>query len=173
MLSHFAGEFARYRVLAEGAMAQVGDDALNRVVAPDGNSIAMIVRHISGNLTSRFTDFLLTDGEKPWRDRDAEFEARTYTRAEVDAMWASGWGVLVRAIEVLTDGDLEREVRIRGVRFTVHEALCRASAHIAYHAGQIVLLARMLATREWEPLSIPRGQSPQYTTNPAREKKPD
>jgi hypothetical protein len=170
MLADIVGEYRRYRLLGEGALAQVDDDALNHVPSPDGNSIAMIVRHLSGNFASRFTDFLTEDGEKPWRDRDAEFEVRDYTRAEVDELWARGWGVLEASLGELDDAKLGETVRIRGQSLTVHEALARSLAHAAYHVGQIVLLARITATGDWRSLSIPRGKSAEYNLNPDREK---
>ena len=165
----FLDEYARYRAAAEKAMAQVSDDALNRVMAPDGNSIAMLVRHISGNLISRFTDFLTSDGEKDWRDRDGEFEPGTFTRASLDDAWKRGWEVLEREIGSLRDEDLTRTVSIRGQAMTVHEALVRSLAHMSSHIGQIVLLARMSAGDDWKTLSIPRGQSRQFNEQAVRE----
>lgn len=170
LVKDFIGEYERYRLGAEKAMAQVSDEAMNRVVAPNGNSIAMLVRHMGGNLTSRFTDFLTTDGEKPWRNRDDEFADGVYSRAEVDEIWKKGWAVLGQALGQLTDADLERTVTIRGQSLTVHDALCRSLAHAAMHVGQIVLLARILATDEWKWITIPKGQSQQYNQNPTLEK---
>ena len=172
MIEDFRSEFERYRLLAEKALAQMPDSALNTVMAPDGNSAAVIVRHMSGNLVSRFTNFLTEDGEKPTRDRDREFDERTYTRAELDEMWKRGWKVLQDNVAQIRDEDLSRTVTIRQVPLTVHAALTRAIAHQAYHVGQIVLLARMTASDEWQSLSIPRGKSQQYNTAPDREKKP-
>ncbi|HTE46833.1 MAG TPA: DUF1572 family protein [Gemmatimonadaceae bacterium] len=166
----FADEYSRYRKMGEKAMAQVSDEGLNRVVATDGNSIAMIVRHISGNLSSRFSDFLTSDGEKPSRDRDDEFAEGTFSRAEIDTAWASGWSVVEQALAGLTDADLERTVTIRGQGLSVHEALCRSVTHAASHVGQIVLLARIVAEGPWNSLSIPRGQSKLYNQNPTLEK---
>lgn len=172
MLSDFQAEFRRYRALGEGALAQLPDDALNHVSAPDGNSAAMIVRHVSGNLVSRFTDFLTTDGEKPWRERDEEFVERRYTRAEVDELWAKGWGVLETTLAGLSDDDLSRTVSIRGQPLSVHAALVRALAHMAYHVGQLVLLARQGASEPWRWLSIPKGGSAAYNQAPDRERGP-
>lgn len=168
----FIDEYERYRMTGDKAMAQVSDEALNRVVVPDGNSIAMLVRHMGGNLTSRFTDFLTTDGEKPWRNRDDEFADGVYTRAEVDDAWKTGWEVLESELKKLTDDDLERIVTIRGQEMTVHAALSRSVAHAAMHVGQIILLARMLAAEEWKWITIPKGQSQQYNQNPTLEKRP-
>jgi hypothetical protein len=168
----FTDEYARYRAIGEKALVQVSDDGLNRVVAPDGNSIAMLVRHLGGNLQSRFTNFLTEDGEKPWRDRDAEFADRTYSRAEVDEQWNAGWSVLEQALEDLGEDDLQSTVKIRGQVHTVHEALCRSLSHAAMHVGQIVLLARILATEEWKWITIPKGKSQEYNQNPTLEKRP-
>ena len=166
-------EYQRYRLIGERALAQIPDEALNEVHAPDGNSAAMIVYHMAGNLASRFTDFLDSDGEKPWRQRDAEFDNRFASRSEVEAQWAAGWGVLDEAIRPLTDGDLLKEVRIRRKSLSVHGALCRSVGHMAYHVGQIVLIARMTADADWKWISIPKGGSDTYNANPVLEKRPD
>lgn len=167
MLDHFIDEFRRYRTIGERALAQLPDAALDRVPAPDANSAAMLVRHVSGNLVSRFTDFLATDGEKPWRDRDSEFVERSYSRAEVGEMWAKGWSVLEGTLATLSDADLGREVMLRGQKLSVHAALCRALAHVAYHVGQLVLLAREGADASWQWISIPKGASAAYDPAPA------
>ena len=170
LVSDFRTEYARYRQLAEKAMSQMPDELLNRVPAPDANSAAMIVRHMSGNFVSRFTNFLTEDGEKPNRDRDAEFEERKYTRDELEELWSKGFAVLEDTLGTLSDADLERTVTIRRQPLTVHAALARSLAHLAYHVGQIVLLARISAAGPWESLSIPRGQSQSYNAAPTREK---
>ena len=121
----FADEYARYRAIGDKALAQVSDEGLNRILAPNGNSIAMIVRHMSGNMLSRFTDFLTTDGEKPWRDRDGEFAEGTYTRAEIDDAWQKGWAAVETALDDVGEDDLQSSVKIRGQELSVHEALCR------------------------------------------------
>jgi Protein of unknown function (DUF1572) len=172
-LKDFTDEFARYRAIGEKAMRQVSDDGLNVVIGPDNNSIAMIARHISGNLLSRFTDFLTTDGEKPWRNRDSEFEDAKYETAAVENMWIKGWDVLEAQVSQLTYEHLEQKVYIRGQAWTVHEALCRSLAHVSYHFGQIVLMARILSEGNWDWISIPKGQSRQYNANPTMEKKPE
>src|SRR5262249_24072883 len=171
-VNEFVDEYARYRALGEKAIAQVPDDALNRVMAPDGNSIAVLMRHIGGHLASRFTNFLTEDGEKPWRDRDSEFEGGPFTRAQIMEAWTAGWTVLETELATLTDGDLERFVAIRGQELTVDAALCRSVSHVAMHVGQIILLARTLVTASWQTLSIPRGQSQVYNQNPTLEKRP-
>ncbi|MBV9879753.1 MAG: DUF1572 family protein [Gemmatirosa sp.] len=172
MIADFIGEYRRYRSLGERALAQASDESLNHVPADDANSIAMIVRHLGGNLASRFSGFLTEDGEKPWRDRDAEFETRPYTRAEIESWWTRGWTVLESELAALTEADATRTVHIRGVGLTVHEALCRSLSHVAYHVGQIVLLARGSAGSGWQSLSIPRGGSAHYNQHPVREKPP-
>jgi len=169
LTNSFLDEYGRYRATAEKAMAQVSDDALNRVVSADGNSIATLVRHISGNMVSRFTDFLASDGEKTWRDRDGEFESGPFSREEVNDAWKRGWEVLEREVGRLRDEDLARIVTIRGQAMTVHEALVRNVAHVAMHIGQIILLARVSAGTDWNTLSIPRGQSRQFNEQMARE----
>ena len=168
LIADFRTEYARYRQLAEKAMRQMPDALLNRVPAPDANSAAMIVRHMSGNFVSRFTNFLTEDGEKPNRNRDAEFEERTYTRDELEELWAKGFAVLDDALASLGDDDLVRTVAIRNQPMTVHAALVRSLAHLAYHVGQIVLLARTHAAGPWESLSIPKGQSESYNAAPHR-----
>jgi len=172
MLEDFIGEYKRYRILGQRALDQLPDAALNTVPAVDANSAAMIVYHVSGNLTSRFTDFLTTDGEKPWRTRDQEFENRTASRDEINSVWTAGWGVLEKQLAQLTDADMTRTVTIRNHPLSVHAALSRSLSHVAYHVGQIVLLARMSTGAEWQSLSIPRGQSNAYNGNPTGEKVP-
>lgn len=173
MLTDFVDEYRRYRLMGEKAMAQVDDDALNRAPGDDGNSIAMIVRHVGGNLASRFTSFLTEDGEKPWRERDEEFVTRAYTRDEAREWWERGWSVLEREVGALTEADLGRAVRIRGQELTVHAALCRSLAHVASHVGQIVLLAKTSSGAAWQTLSIPKGRSNEYNANPTLEKRPN
>jgi hypothetical protein len=163
------GEFRRYKSVGEGALEQLRVDEL--MSAPEaGNSIATLVWHVSGNLESRFTDFLTTDGEKPWRDRDGELEPRTASVEEVRAKWERGWEILFRALEPLGDGDLVRIVSIRGVPLRVDEALARALAHISYHVGQMVYAARTFRGNAWRYLSIPPGGSAAYNAHPTMEK---
>ncbi|HXU36058.1 MAG TPA: DinB family protein [Blastocatellia bacterium] len=173
MLKDFTDEYARYRAIGEKALRQVPGENLNAVIGTDNNSIAVIVRHISGNLLSRFTDFLTTDGEKTWRDRDSEFEDKKYEAEDVEKMWAEGWRVLETQLSMLTDEHLQQTVYIRGQAWTVHEALCRSLAHVSYHVGQIVVLARIFSGGNWDWISIPKGQSREYNTNPTMEKKPE
>ena len=149
-----------YKSLGERALAQVSDADLHALVDPDANSIAIVVKHIAGNLRSRFTDFLTTDGEKPDRHRDTEFEmpARA-TREQLMREWETGWSAALSALEALQPEDLDRTVHIRGEAFLVVEALSRSVTHTAMHVGQIVLLAKHFAGSSWRSLSIPKGQS--------------
>ena len=159
-LADAAARFASLRELAERAMAQTDDDAFFASLDAESNSIAVIAKHVGGNLRSRFTDFLTTDGEKPDRQRDAEFESsRGEARADVEARWRAGWGALEGTLASLRPDDLLRTVSIRGEPMTVVQALSRATAHVAQHVGQIVLLAKHAAGPAWRTLSIPRGAS--------------
>jgi hypothetical protein len=170
MVAAIEGEYRRYKSLAEGTFSQL--DARDLVVktTPESLSIAMIVWHVSGNLESRFTDFLTTDGEKPWRDRESEFAERRVDRREMLAKWERGWSVLFDALAPLSDGELIRTVTIRGISATVGEALERSLAHTSYHVGQVTFLGKMLRRSEWEYLSIPPGKSGAYNANPNLEK---
>ena len=173
IVSSIEGEWRRYKILGEGALKQLRDDALGKTGPGEGNSIAVIVWHVAGNLKSRFTDFLTADGEKPWRDRDAEFQPRTgVTRRELMEKWNAGWATLFAALEPLNDEDLSRVVTIRGETFRVHEALHRLLPHTCYHVGQIVYLAKSFRADNWNCLTIPLGKSQEYNRNPTREKPP-
>jgi uncharacterized damage-inducible protein DinB len=165
IMGSIRGEFGRYKALGEGALAQLPDAALTTAHAEGTNSIATICWHISGNLRSRFTDFLTTDGEKPWRHRDEEFEPRHVNREELLAKWNDGWDVLLATLDRLTDDDLGRQVTIRGQALEVIEALHRSLAHVSYHVGQIVFIAKVTRGAEWTSLSIPLGQSEEYNRN--------
>ena len=165
-------EYLRYKELAEKAIAQLQAADLTAIPPGGGNSIATICWHVSGNLRSRFADFLTTDGEKPWRKRDEEFEARQVTREELLAKWQQGWRVLLETLDALDDSHLEQHVAIRGQALTVTEALVRSLAHTASHVGQIVFAAKMLRGADWTYLSIPPGQSAQYNETPTLDKPP-
>ena len=162
VVSSIRAEFLRYRALAEGAVRQVSDSELSAPGPEAANSLAVICWHISGNLQSRFTDFLTTDGEKPWRHREEEFAARAVTHAELEAKWATGWNTLLQTLDGLNDSHLARTVIIRGQPLSVVEALHRALAHCSYHVGQIVYVAKALRGNQWTYLSIPPGQSDAY-----------
>jgi hypothetical protein len=152
--------YANYRALAEKALTQVTDAQLLVALDADDNSIAVIMQHVAGNLRSRFTDFLIADGEKPDRNRDAEFEGRPgLGRAALMAEWDRAWTIVIGTLDALTESDLERTVHIRGEAFAVTEALNRSVTHTAYHVGQIVFLAKHLAGATWRSLSIPKGRS--------------
>jgi uncharacterized damage-inducible protein DinB len=168
----FEGEYRRYKSLGEGAFNQL-DAAQFSDETAGGNSIATLVWHVSGNLESRFTDFLTSDGEKPWRDRESEFASRAASGAETRETWDRGWGVLLNTLESLTDPDLTRTVTIRGIPHRVDEALLRSLAHTSYHVGQIVHIAKALKGDAWEYLSIPPGGSAAYNANPTSEKGSD
>lgn len=172
MIAWIQTEFARYKQLGEGVIGQLGPDQLVVRASPESLSIAMIVWHVSGNLTSRFTDFVTSDGEKPWRDRESEFEERTVARKELLEKWERGWRVLFSALEPLTDQDIDHTVTVRGVPLTVGEALLRSLAHTSYHVGQMTFIGKMLRGGEWEYLSIPPGGTAAYNQNPMHEKGP-
>ena len=172
MIQDFLDEYERYKLIGEKALRQVPAEALNHRLNSELNSVAMIVRHISGNFRSRFTDFLTSDGEKPWRDRESEFAEYDYTRQQIEEWWTQGWAVLFQELNTLGDADLTRMVTIRGLPLTVHEALCRSLSHAAMHIGQIIMLARIFHQNEWQWLSIPKGQSQSYNLNPTMEKRP-
>jgi len=162
LIESIRGEYDRYKALAEGAVRQVPDADLSRPGPNGSNSLAVICWHVSGNLRSRFTDFLTSDGEKPWRNRDEEFDDRAVTRDEFLAKWESGWSALFAALAPLSDANLSDTVIIRGQQMKVHEALHRSVAHTAYHVGQMVYLAKALRGDGFTSLSIPRGQSGTY-----------
>jgi hypothetical protein len=156
-------QLRKYKGLADGALAQVSDPDLLRSVDAESNTIAIVMKHVSGNMRSRWTDFLTTDGEKPDRDRDSEFETEAGdTRASIAARWEEGWRILFSAVEGLSPGDLSRIVAIRGEPHTVLQAIQRQLTHYAYHVGQIVFLARHLAGPRWRSLSIPKGKSAEF-----------
>ncbi|HUL75476.1 MAG TPA: DUF1572 family protein [Vicinamibacterales bacterium] len=145
---------------ADKAIAQVSDAQLLATIDPEANSIAILMKHMAGNMRSRWTDFLTSDGEKPDRDRDREFEAEAAdSRAAVVTRWEQGWRVTLDTIGALTPADLEKTIRLRGEVYTVLEAINRQLTHYAAHVGQIVLLAKHLTGPAWQTLSIPRGQS--------------
>src|SRR5579863_9352854 len=154
--------FRYYKALAERAMAQITDDQLLAVLDSEANSIAVIVKHMSGNMRSRWPDFLTTDGEKPGRDRDAEFEDPPSTREALLAAWEEGWQCLFTALEPLAEEDLQRTVTIRGEPHSVMQTINRQLGHYAYHCGQIVLLAKHFRSSEWKSLSVPRGKSAEF-----------
>jgi hypothetical protein len=154
--------FRYYKNLAERAMAQLSDEHFFTVLDEESNSIAIVVKHMAGNMRSRWTDFLTSDGEKPDRCRDTEFEDPPATREAVLGMWEGGWCCLFSALEPLTDADLDRTVTIRGEAHSVMQAINRQLAHYPYHCGQIVLLAKHLNHAGWKSLTVPRGKSEDF-----------
>ena len=155
-------QFAYYKQLGDQTFAQLKDEDLFWQYNPESNSIAIIVKHMWGNMLSRWTDFLTTDGEKGFRDRDGEFEATIKTKAELLEKWEAGWSCLFDNIEPLEADQMAQTVYIRNMGHTVTEAINRQLAHYAYHVGQIVFLGRMIAGENWKSLSIPKGESKTY-----------
>jgi Protein of unknown function (DUF1572) len=165
--THYLEEARRqmrgHKRMGEGAMAQLQDEQFFVTLDPESNSVAILVKHLAGNMRSRFTDFLTTDGEKPDRFRDHEFELTAATaRADVMRWWEDGWACVFGAIELLKPEDVMRTVTIRGEPHTVLQAINRQIAHYAQHIGQIVFLAKHLRSTGWKTLSIPRGKSEEF-----------
>jgi len=156
-----------YKRLADRAMAQATDQALFATIDKESNSIAIIVKHLAGNMRSRWTDFLTSDGEKSDRDRDSEFESPPKARDELLELWESGWEITFDALAPLTDADLSRTVTIRGEAHSVMQTIHRQVAHYSYHVGQIVYLAKHFAGQDWNALTIPRRKSAEYNTKVA------
>jgi hypothetical protein len=154
--------FRYYKRLAEAAMAQVTDEQLFALLDPEMNSIALIVKHMAGNMRSRWTDFLTSDGEKPDRNRDSEFVKPPSGREELIRTWESGWTCLFSALKPLSSVDMTRTVCIRGETHSVMQAINRQMAHYAYHSGQIVFLAKHFQHSQWKSPTVPRGQSAKF-----------
>ncbi len=148
-------------------MEQAPDETLLATLDPESNSIAIIVKHMAGNMKSRFTDFLTSDGEKADRHRDTEFEAPPETRAEVMALWEQGWGYVFHALGELTDADLERRITIRGEPHSVMQAIHRQIGHVSYHVGQIVYLAKHFAGENWKAITVPKNKSAAFNADVA------
>ena len=164
-------QFRGHKRMGENAMAQLKDEELFVTIDPESNSVAILVKHLAGNMRSRFTDLLTTDGEKPDRHRDTEFEINAATnRADVMRWWEDGWGRVFGTIESLKPDDLMRTVTIRGEAHTVLQAINRQLAHYAQHIGQIVLLSKHLRSSEWKTLSVPRGKSEEFNRKMAEKK---
>lgn len=158
-------QFEYYKQLGEKAMEQVSDEQLFLIAVAESNSIAIIVQHLTGNMLSRWTDFLTSDGEKEWRTRDAEFERVIESREELMKVWNKGWEVFFKAVKELKEDDLKKIVYIRNQGHTVMEAINRQLAHYPYHIGQIVFLAKLLAKDPWQSLSIVKNQSKNYNAD--------
>jgi Protein of unknown function (DUF1572) len=174
--SHYLDEVRRqfrgYKRLGEGAMSQLADEELFVTIDQESNSVAILVKHLAGNMRSRFTDFLISDGEKPNRNRDQEFEITpNTTRAEVLCWWEDGWQLVFSTIAALKPEDLLRTVTIRSEPHTVLQAINRQLAHYSAHVAQIIFLAKHLRSSEWKTLSIPRGKSQDFNATAQRYEK--
>jgi hypothetical protein len=154
--------FRFYKKMGEGAMEQVSDEQLFAALDGEMNSIAIVVKHMAGNMRSRWTDFLTSDGEKPDRDRDSEFMAPPDTRESLMRLWNQGWDKVFEALEPLSEADMQRTVTIRGEAHSVMQAMNRQIAHYSYHVGQIVFLAKHFRASEWKSLSVPRNKSAEF-----------
>jgi len=157
--------FGYYKSLGERTFAVLSDEELHLEPATDANSISIIVKHLWGNMLSRWTNFLTEDGEKDWRNRDEEFEVTIKTRKELTEKWEEGWNCLFQAIGNLKESDFERTIYIRNEGQSVTDAIHRQLAHYSYHIGQIVFLGKLIKGEEWESLSIPKGESKSYNTD--------
>ncbi|MCC6257799.1 MAG: DUF1572 family protein [Chitinophagaceae bacterium] len=164
-------QFKEIKELAEKTFAQLKEDDFFWKQNEESNSIAAIIHHMSGNMLSRWTDFLTSDGEKPWRNRDQEFEDETTTRDALLKIWEEGWACLFKALHELKSSDLESMVKIRNQPLTVVSAINRQLTHYAYHVGQIVYVGKLLKGSAWKSLSIPKRQSAQYNENLMKKKK--
>jgi len=155
-------EFEYYKKLGEKTFAQLTDEQLFNQINSESNSIATIIKHLRGNMLSRWTDFLTTDGEKEWRKRDDEFENDISTRKELLVKWEEGWSCLFNALDSISDDDLSRIIYIRNQGHTILEAINRQLSHYPHHIGQIVFIGKMLSDKNWNSLSIPKGGSKEY-----------
>jgi Protein of unknown function (DUF1572) len=171
-LSAAISQFQYYKLIGEKTFAQLSDEQLFWQCNEESNSVATIVKHLAGNMLSRWTDFLTTDGEKEWRNRESEFENDIKTREDLLALWNKGWQCLFNALALITEDDLEKEIFIRNQGHTVTESINRQLAHYPYHVGQIVFIGKMLCDSNWNSLSIPKGNSQQYNAEKfAKEKR--
>jgi len=158
-ISSIKNQFSQYKALAEKAIDQVPEEKIYWQYNPETNSIAILVKHLAGNMLSRFTDFYNSDGEKKWRDRDAEFENEKLSREKLKALWEQGWDCLFEVLNGLSPGDLSKVVIIRNEEHTVVEAINRQLTHYAYHVGQIIFIAKMALDNQWKTLTIPKNAS--------------
>ena len=157
-------QFKQYKTMAEKAIDQVPDDKIDWQYNPETNSIAIIVKHLAGNMRSRFTDFYTSDGEKKWRNRDSEFENEKLSREKLKALWDEGWDCLFQVLNGLSAADLSKVIVIRNEEHTVVEAINRQLTHYASHIGQIIFIAKMIQDNQWKTLSIPRNKSQEFNT---------
>jgi len=158
-------QFEYYKLLGEKTFVQISDDQINWQYNSESNSIALIVKHLTGNMLSRWTDFLTSDGEKEWRNREGEFEGEIESKTQLLEIWNKGWNCLFEAIDSVTDEDLDKIIYIRNQGHTVMEAINRQLAHYPYHVGQIVFIGKMLLDENWQMLSIARGKSSTYNAD--------
>jgi hypothetical protein len=172
-LEEIQRQFRGYKRMGEGAIAQLKNEELFVAIDEEANSVAIVVKHLAGNMRSRFTDFLTTDGEKPERHRDQEFERNEEsTRADVMHWWETGWACVFSALETVTPDGLMATVTIRNEPHTVLQAINRQLAHYAYHVGQIVFLAKHFRSKDWKSLSVPRGKSEEFNAKMGAKPKP-
>ena len=157
-------QFTQYKTLGEKAMSQVPDDKIDWLYNSESNSIVTIVKHMAGNMLSRFTDFFISDGEKSWRNRDSEFENEKLGREDLMTDWNDGWNCLFQVLDNLSAEDLSRIVIIRNEKHTVLEAINRQLTHYAYHVGQIIFISKMVVDSPWESLSIPKNESGEFNS---------
>ncbi|CAN5902366.1 DUF1572 domain-containing protein [soil metagenome] len=157
-------EFHRNKQLAEKAVAQLNGEEFGRKTSPESNSVQIIIQHLAGNMLSRWTDFLTSDGEKDWRNRDGEFETQQLSRNELMQQWEKAWSVLFDTLDSITTDQLEQNIHIRKEAMTVTQAMLRQISHYSYHVGQIVQLAKEWKGEEWKSLSIPKNKSSEYKT---------
>ncbi len=155
--------FSYYKLLAERTFEQLSGEELWWTPSPEANSVGIIVKHLAGNMKSRWTDFLISDGEKPWRERDDEFEMESLTKDEILELWESGWQCLFKALEGINENNFTRAIRIRNQEHSVQQAIQRQLTHYSYHVGQIVYLGKLIRGNEWRSLSIPKGESENYS----------
>ena len=164
-LENIKALFRYYKSLGDKALAQISDEEIHFQFDPHSNNITTVVKHMAGNMLSRWTDFLNSDGEKEWRNRETEFDDTFQTKAEVLEYWEKGWTCLFKAIDPLVEADLEKIAYIRNEGHSVLEAINRQLAHYSYHTGQLVFIAKAIKSDQWKSLSIPRGDSEKFTLN--------
>lgn len=170
-LSSSLNQFKYYKGLAEKTFDQLNFDELQKEFAEDSNSISIIVKHLVGNMLSRWTNFLIEDGEKTWRNRDQEFIDSYTSKEELITSWEKGWDCLFKALASITDKDLDKIIYIRNEAHTISEAINRQLAHYPYHVGQIVFIGKLLKGSDWKSLSIPKGKSDEFNTKKFSQKK--
>ncbi|MBH1960426.1 MAG: DUF1572 family protein [Flavobacteriia bacterium] len=169
----FIRRFLYYKELGDKTFVQLNDEQLRWQPNSESNSIAVIVKHLSGNMISRWTNFLIEDGEKPWRNRDTEFVSDIKSRDQMLELWKKGWAVLFEALNQITENNIHQTVFIRGEKHTVLDAVLRQLAHYPYHIGQIIYVAKILKNGDWQNLSIPKSKSAEYNTEMLKKQNPD